>query len=285
MIIYLPIFGALAFATLTLMEKIILGKKKINSQTFVSATFLATIIVMLPFIYFFWKLDAQAFELKNLFIFFLIIISSLTANLLLFFAIKWEKITTLEPAIILEPLFTILLALVFSFIFGTILFQRNFNVIFPAIIASLALVFSHIKKHHLDFNKYFLAAIGASFFFALELVLTKLILDYYTPISFYFLRCLSIFIVAFFLFRPKLSAINTKIKWQIFVTGALWVFYRVMVYYGYIQLGVIFTTLLLLLGPVFVYAFARIFLKEKLDKRNILAAIVIIACVLYAILA
>jgi len=284
MMIYIPILGALALATLTLMEKLILRKKKVDTKTFITASFLATIIAMLPFIYFFWKLDSQALALKNLFIFALIIISSIIANLFLFFAIKWEKITNIEPAIILEPLFTILLALLFSFFFGTVLFDRNFKIIIPAIIAALALVFSHIKRHHIEFNKYFLAAIAGSFFFALELVLSRLILNYYTPISFYFFRCLAIFIIALLFFKPKFSILDTKVRWEIFAIGALWVIYRVMVYYGYIKLGVIFTTLMLLLGPVFVYAFAKIFLKEKLDKRNIFAAIVIIACVIYVIL-
>ncbi|MBD3247341.1 EamA family transporter [Candidatus Pacearchaeota archaeon] len=58
-----------------------------------------------------------------------------------------------------------------------------------------------------------------------------------------------------------------------------------IVYYGYLTLGVVFTTLIIMLGPVFVYIFAKIILKEKLQKRNIIAAAVIVVCVIYAILA
>ena len=39
-----------------------------------------------------------------------------------------------------------------------------------------------------------------------------------------------------------------------------------------------------MLGHVFVYLFARVFLKEKLELRNIIAAIIIVACVLYVVL-
>ena len=60
--------------------------------------------------------------------------------------------------------------------------------------------------------------------------------------------------------------------------------YRIIVYYGYLTLGFIFTTLMIMLGPIFVYTFARIFLKEKLTWRNIIASAIIIACVLYALL-
>jgi drug/metabolite transporter (DMT)-like permease len=67
------------------------------------------------------------------------------------------------------------------------------------------------------------------------------------------------------------------------VTGAIWVAYRVIIYYGYLNIGVIFTTLLIMLGPIFIYIFAKIFLKEKLNWRNVVAGIVIAASVVYAI--
>jgi len=282
--IYLPIIGALALASLTIMEKIALKRKKLDQKTFQTFTFFAAVIVMIPLMFFFYRLDPLAFQTKNLLIFAGVIISAFLANICLFYAIKWEKISNIEPALIMEPLFTVLLAIIFSF-FVEGLYDRNMMVIIPAIIAGLALIFSHIRKHHLDFNKYFLAAMAGSFLFALELVTSRLILDFYTPISFYFFRCTFIFILSFLIFSPKLSEVKTnKLRWQMLLIGSLWVLFRVIVYYGYLALGVISTTLVIMLGPVFVYLFARIFLKEKLDKRNIIASIVIIACVLYVLL-
>src|SRR3989344_4150987 len=137
--IYIPVLGALAYAAGTIFQKLIIRRKKIDTKLYQNAEFLA--------------------------------------NLFYFYAIKWEKVTHLEPVKISESLFIILIAIIFSFIFGIGLYERNLNVIIPAIIASLALIFSHIKKHHLEFNKYFVAAIFGSFFFALELVLSRLILD------------------------------------------------------------------------------------------------------------
>jgi drug/metabolite transporter (DMT)-like permease len=239
---------------------------------------------MAPFIYFFWKFDAQALQLKNILIFGSVILFSIIANLFTFYSMKWEKVSNLEPAKMLEPLFVILLAIVFSF-FVEGMFERNIKVIIPAIIAAAALILSHIKKHHLSFNKYFVAAIIGSFFFALELIITRLILDFYSPMSFYFLRCSAIFLISLAIFRPSLKKLDKKIKLQIFLTGVAWVVYRVIVYYGYLNIGVIFTTLIIMLGPIFIYAFAHIFLKEKIKIRNLVAAGVIIACILYATLA
>ena len=85
------------------------------------------------------------------------------------------------------------------------------------------------------------------------------------------------------IFRPKLRGLSTTVKWEIFATGAVWVVYRVLVYYGYLTLGVIFTTLLLMLAPVLVYAFAHFFLKEKMSWKNFVAAVVIVGSIIYAL--
>ncbi len=280
--IEIPILGAIALAAGTILQKTILRKKKINIKLYQTLEFAAITIVMLPLIYFFWKLESPALELKNLFIFSLVILFSIIANLFTFFSMKWEKVSNLEPAKVLEPLFVILLAVIFSFIFGEVLYERKFNVLIPAIIAAATLVFSHIRKHHLDFNKYFLAAIIGSFFFALELVISRLILNFYSPISFYFLRCSAIFLISLILFRPSLKQTDKKVRFHVFLIGLIWVIYRVIIYYGYLNIGVIFTTLIIMLGPIFIYLFAHIFLKEKIKIRNIIAALVIVACIAYA---
>lgn len=282
--IQIPILGALALASGTIIQKLVLKRKRIDIKFYQTAEFFTIVLVMLPFIYFFWQLDSQALQLKNIFIFSLVIIFSIIANLFTYYSMKWEKVSNIEPAKILEPLFVIILAIFFSYLVSGDLFDRKLSVIIPAFIAGLALIFSHIEKHHLRFNKYFIAAILGSFFFALELVISRLILDYYSPMTFYFLRGLSILTLSFMIFRPKIIKTKTKVKFQILAIGILWVFFRVIVYYGYINLGVIFTTLVIMLAPIFIYLFAYIFLKEKLKPKNIIAAIVILASVLYATL-
>jgi len=282
--IYIPILGALALVGGTIITKVVLREKKVNIKLFQTAAFFAAVLVMIPLLYFFWTFQPQALESKNLGIFFLIILFSMIANLAMFYSMKREKVSELEPAFVLEPLFTILLAILFSFLVSVELYERNLKVIIPALIAGGVLILTHIKKDHIKFNKYFLVAVVGSFFFALELVLSRLILDFYSPMTFYFLRCSSLFILSFIIFKPKFEKLNSKIRWEILAIGALWVAFRVIVYYGYLQLGVIFTTLVLMIGPIFVFLFAWKFLKEKLGWKNILATIVIVGCVLYAMI-
>ena len=282
MVYYLPVLGAIALAGGTILERIVLRMKKVGVELYQTASFLAIVTSMLPLLYFFWKLDSGAMEPKNIVIFFLVVFFSTIANLLVFYSLKWEKVGNLEPARVLEPLFVILLAIIFSF-FAENLYERNLKVIIPALIASLALIFTHIRKHHLQFSPYFIAAIIGSFFFALELVISRLILDFYSPVTFYFLRSSSILLLSLLIFRPDFKKIDTKVRWQIFLTGLLWVIYRIVVYYGYLNVGVIFTTLILMLGSIFIYAMAYFILKEKISWQNFAASIVVISSVIYAL--
>ena len=71
---------------------------------------------------------------------------------------------------------------------------------------------------------------------------------------------------------------------EILLVAFIWVVYRVTLYYGYQKLGIISTTLIVMLGPIFIYLLAYKFLKEKLTLRNIIASIIIIGCVVYAVL-
>lgn len=281
--IYIPIIAGLALATGTLIEKIILMKKKISVEFYETIGFFALILVMIPFIFFFWRMNSQAFYFQNLIVFGIVVILSVLANYFTFKAMKKGKLSKIEPAKIMEPLFIILLAILFSFIFGQGLFERNLKLIILAIIAGAALVFPHIKKHHLEFNKYFRMAILGSFFFALELIVSRLILDYYNGLTFYFLRCSFVFLICLIIFRPQIKdKLDKKVSFHILMASIIWVGYRLLIYYGYTSLGVIETTLMVMLGPVLIYLFAWKFLHDKPTWKNLLASIIILLCIVFA---
>ncbi len=276
--IYLPIIGALAMSVKAILEKIGLRKRGIKPNHLIVALFFGAVVIMIPFLPFFAQISHQALELKNIWLLALIVFFAILANICYFYAMKREKLTNLEPVHLLQPLFVIVLASAF---FAS---ERNPNVLIPAIIASIALLFSHVKKHHLEFNKYILIAILGSLFYAIETLFTKIILEFYSPLSLYFVRGFFVLLFVAVIFRPNLlKEIKKKNRWIIVAISFLWVGFAVLSYYGFIQLGVVFTTLLLMLSPVFIYLFSWKFLKEKLDWRNIIAAIVIVASVLYAI--
>lgn len=288
-VVSLAVFGAVLEAAGTIIEKIVLRKHKINHKSYTVFEFLAIVLASIPIFLilnsifpniFSWSISSGAFELKNILIFSAIIIFAIFANLLVFYSMKWEKITELEPIRLSQPLFVVLLA----FIIYSSERQTPKTILIAALVASLALIFSHIKKHHLQFNKYAMAALFGSLFFALDLVLSKFLLPYYSPLSLYFARSVIILGICAIIFKPKLNSASRKSWYYITATGFIWVVYRGILYYSYTLRGVIFTTLIFLLTPVFIYIFSRIYLKEKLNWRNILASIIIVLCVLYALM-
>lgn len=281
---YIPIIGSALEGAGTIIEKKIIIKHRINYKNYIVYGFLALVLVMIPLMFFFWGIKPEAYSIKNLLIFMLVILFSILANLLIFYSLKREKVTELEPIRLMQPLFTILLAFILSFFFISYSTERKYSILILALIASITLIASHIRKHHLVLNKYLLATLLGSFFFAVELVISKLILPYYSPLTFYFLRCLLIFLVATFIFHPSINSIKNKTKLLILLSGAIWVAYRWILYYGYLALGIVFTTILFILGPVFIFLFARIFLKEKITSRQIIASAIIILCVIAAII-
>ena len=283
--IYIPIIGAFLESTGMIIEKKTLKKKNINYKNYTIYSFLAIVIVMIPFLFFFWKLTPEAFQLKNILILLAITIFALLANLLIFYSLKRETLTEFEPISLMQPLFVILLAFIMSFFISAYSKENNLILLVLALIASIALIAAHVKKHHLVFNKYIIAALLGSFFFAVELVLSNLILPYYSSWTFYFLRCIVILIIAWVIFRPSFKKIDKQTHYMTWGVSLVWIIYRAILYWGYENLGIIYTTIVLsILSPILIFLFARIFLKEKITKRQIISAIIILICVITAVL-
>ncbi|MDP2925135.1 MAG: EamA family transporter [Nanoarchaeota archaeon] len=282
--LYIPIIGAILEGAGNIIDKKIVITHNVNYKNCTVYGFLALVLIMLPLTFFFWEIKPEAYSIPNLLIFMSVVFFSILANLLVFYSLKREKVTELEPIRLMQPLFTILLAFIFSFFFAAYYTERKYSILLLALIASISLIASHVKKHHLVLNKYITAAILGSLFFAVELVISKAILPYYSSLTFYFLRCLLIFLITAFIFHPDIKSIKNKTKLLMLLSGAIWVSYRWILYYGYLSLGIVFTTILFILGPIFIFIFARIFLKEKIYLRHIIASIIIIACIIAAIL-
>lgn len=279
-----PILGAFAKAVAEITERFVLMKEIIKTKQYQALQFIGITLFVFPLLFFFWKLDSEALTLKNILILILIGIISIAGNWFTFTSMKWQKLSKLEPAKMTEPLFVVVLALLFSYIISPTIYERNFHALIPAMIAALALIFSHLEKHHLDFNKYFTFALIGSFLYALELVFSKLILDFYSPITFYFARSILVLLGTLIVFRPNLfENLDKPTKFQIALISFLWVVYRLVIYFGYSSIGIAKTTLILMLAPIFVYIIAWKFLKEELSWKNIVASIVIIGCVVYTV--
>ena len=91
----LPFFGALSLAAGTIWEKFLLRTRKVNFQTFHVLGFFALVLILLPLMIFFWRVDEIAFSGPNLATLILVIVFSTLANLFAYYSIKHEKISNL----------------------------------------------------------------------------------------------------------------------------------------------------------------------------------------------
>lgn len=276
--VYIPILGALSLSVMAVLEKIGLKKENIKTNHYVVAIFFFAVLFMVPLMFFYGNVSNEIFELKYVLVFLAMITVGVLANVCYFYAMKWEKLSNLEPVHLLGPLFTIALI---SILFVS---ERNPQILIPSLIAAGALIFSHVKKHHLDFDRFMMVGVLGSLFFAIESIFIKIILPFFTPVSLYFYRSLFVLISMSIIFRPNLLK-EMKGKKNIIIVasiGLLWVSYRVLAIYGYNLFGVIYTTLILMLSPVFIYLFAWRLLKDKPGWRNIVAAVIILMSIAYA---
>jgi len=275
--VVVPILGSFFLALQSVTEKIGLRQKKMDSSHFAASSFLAAVLIMIPLMFFFWQFNPEVFQTKYVWAFIGIVAFAVVGNLFYFYAMKWEKLSNLEPVHLLYSLFVFILASIF---FES---ERNLEILIPAIIAGLALIFSHVRKHHFEFDKYMVAGVFASLFFAAEGPLIKIILPFISPITLYFVRGIFVLAVLSLIFRPKfLKETKGNERKIVAATGITWVAYNTLEYYGFATYGLVYTTLVLMLSPVLVYLFAWKILKEKPGWRNIVASAVILGSILYA---
>ncbi len=269
----LPFLGAFLEASGMIIEKRLLKLRNLDYKNYPVYSFFAIVILSAVLSGFLWHVDKNALELKNILVFAGVIIFAVIANLLTYYSLKRENISEFEPLWLMQNFFIVLLAIAFYDD------ERNWKIVAAASIASIALIASHIKRHHLSFDRYNIAVLFAGLFFASELVLSKKILAYYSPISFYFIRCFFIFFILLAVYKPRFNSVGRRTWGYVFLTALIWVSYRVIIYYGYGKLGIIYTTSLVILSPVLMLLFAAIFLKERPSLRQIICNAIIVVCV------
>lgn len=269
------------------LNKIALSYQKVGHRQFIIILFLLLFLLCLPLYPFLGRVSPLAFSLPYLIILFAVAISASIYNVLYYHGIEKEKLVQAELIIMLTPLSTIILASIF------LETERNLSVFICGIISSLALFFSHFQHHHLKFNFYEKELLLYLFIYPIESILIKHLLYLYSPLALYTFRTFLVFFILclWYLMIGPMLKLEPKInfsKWDLknyslcTLIAILGLIDMVLVYYAYQQIGIVFTTIVLTLAPILTYIFASVILKERIKKRIILAASVILICIVYA---
>ncbi|MEK7142669.1 MAG: EamA family transporter [Patescibacteria group bacterium] len=268
--------AAIAQAGGIIVDKIVLTRRRMEIHVFIPLLFLFLFILtglLMPHL---GKISYEIIKPYYLVIFLLMIGAAIIWNVFYYQGVQQEKVHEFEMIIMFQPLLTIL--------FAAILIEKNTNIhlLIAAIIASLALIISHIRKNHFELSSGSRGLILAVIFMSFEIILQKIILVVFSPVALYFVRTGIIFLIFLILYRPRLGQVSSVNTFLLLATSGLGVAQMVSKLYGFQSYGVIYTSLILILSPVLVYISSTILLHERLKVRTVLSALVIIGCIVYA---
>lgn len=261
-----------------LLDKYILSQLRMKVENYIPLAFVFIFLVTavaLP-----WTGSVNmtlATNQQYLFYFILMVLLAIIWNIFYYQGLQREKIVEFEMILLLTPLATVLLT--------TLFFPEEFNpsVFVAAIIGSVTLFLSHLRKYHLEFNKHAIHLLLAVILIAMETMVQKELLAIYSPTLLYALR---VGFLAFFFaiyYRPKVAEVSDQQFRLVFASAVLGAASMITRFYAFQEIGVIFTTLVLLLVPVMTSWLDTRINRTRIKKRTVLAFAIILMCVIYAI--
>lgn len=257
-------------------QKFSLSFQKVNYKAFNAILFTFLFLISAVFYPKFGEIQPQAFSAYYIVIGILMVGTAVSWNVLFCQALQKEQVIEFELIQMLQPLLTIFLG---SLIFVS---ERSMYILPAAVIASLALVASHIKRHHISFDKYARYLIWGVVFASVEMIFVKIMLEVYSPVALYMVRTFFIAIVMWIAFKPTFANVNWKKVVTIIVLAAIAVLQMVLMYSAVVEEGLIYTTLVLIISPILIYVASLIIYKEKFTLRTAIFYAIILACIVFA---
>lgn len=270
-------FGAAVTNALGLtVEKVILSKKRMPVGLYLSLLFLFIFFITALASPFFGMIDSsKIFETKYVILFVTMIVLAGTWNYLGAIAIQKEKLHEYEMMVMLAPVFTIILASIYS---PT---KVDIRVFVAALVAAICLVVAKSEKGHFVFRNHSVNLLIAVCMMAVESLIINELLEVYSPVSLYAFRTGFIFLMYVVLFRPQFHEATRESFRLAILSAILGSIYMVLRLYGYKDFGIVKTTLFLIISPILLYLLSAKFFKERITWRTAASSLIIIGCIIY----
>ena len=270
------IIASLGYASGVIADKIIISKYRVPLWRFAPLLFVWLCVITAIFMPIWGHISMEKMlTAKYLAIFFGMIVIAVVWNIYYYRGIQKEEVHEFELIMMLSPLITIAFAEIF------LPSERSLPVFIAAVVASAALIATRFRRHHFKISKTTWQTILAMVLMSAESILIKNLLAVMSPVTLYFLRTGVIAVVFLIMYRPKLFQMPKEAYGLIIISAIAGVVQMVLKFYGFQSLGVVETTLILVLGPFLVYFFSTYYFKEKMHKRDLFAAAVVVGCILY----
>lgn len=271
------IFGAGGDIT----NKRLLGELKLPAREYLPFVFLILSIISFFLAPLNFHFDTRALSFGYIVLFLFMVACAAIWNMLLAKSLKSEPLHEYESIILLVPMVTVILASVF------LPAERNAGAVIAGLVSSGALLYSRFRNHHFQITKNVRRTALAVLLIALESISLKVLLDFYSPSFLYFIRVLLLAGIFFYYYRPDFKILSVKpvlrglILSAICGTGVM-----VLKYYAFSNIGVVKTTIILLLSPVITFAASYYYFGEHRNfRRDMTCAMIVIACIIFSALA
>jgi drug/metabolite transporter (DMT)-like permease len=274
---FIALLSALAATGNILLDKFALSTRKVALKEHLPLSF--GFLFLLTFISLPWLGGVEQTLLGNRMYMFYIILMVLLAimwNIFYYQGLQRERMVEFEMIVLTLPLVTVVMAAVF--------FPEEFRwpVFAASLVGGITLLVSHLRKRHLEFDKYAIHLLLAVVLMAMESMVINELLQVFSPATLYAIRTAMLAVFFTIYYRPKVHSIPNFDYTLILASSAFGAFSMVAKFYGYQILGITYTTLMLLLVPVLVTWFDAKVNKQPIRRRTLVAFVVIMICVVYA---
>jgi drug/metabolite transporter (DMT)-like permease len=259
-------------------DKIVMNKKRMSSQKFITMIYLGTFLFMLPIIFFYFRLSYEMFNLKNTLLMIGMVATAIAFASFYFKGFKHTKVEKAEPLALTTWLFTIFITIIF---FPD---EREWKIVILALICAITLLALNIKKRHLSLDKYGYYILIGSFLWSVHLLFLKELLEIYNPMTLTFVRAGIISLVLIPVYGiTKKDLIKGRGSW-LAVISILNVLSWVLILWSYSEIGIVYTSLIMSASPLVAEWGATIFLKEKLHRKNLIGTVIIVLCIVLSMI-
>ena len=157
--------------------------------------------------------------------------------------------------------------------------ERQPAILVPALVATMAVVWSHWERHHFAIARSTLPFFIWSLSIApVSAAIAKILLQTWNPISLHLVIGGVLAVLFIFAFQKHIMAASPQAIRYLIVTNILTTTAWILFYFGYQQLGIVHTLLLFSLQPFLVYLASIFILKERPSwKRTIAFAVVLVS--------
>lgn len=274
----IPLLSALFQAGSLTLDKLILSLRRMGWREYVGVSFPLSFLVILGlFLAVRPPLTLVLFDGGLVWLLVASVLLTAGSNLFFYYALDRDRLAELGIADLLNRIPIIL--------FSSILFadERRFGILVPALIASIAIIWSHWERHHLKMARGTLIFILWSFLAGPLLAITsKSILAVIHPISYDLIRTGTLAIIFSFAFFRRARPIPRRAVPLLLATNVLTSLSTILFFFSYQLSGIVYTSLLFSCAPLLVHFSAVFFLKERLHWKKSVAFAVVLLSILTA---